>query len=270
MFGRDPRLPVDALLGGSSETDGDGSVDDWLAVHQGRLRDAYQRAGTHLDKHASDRKLRHDGKRHGTPLTLGKRVYIRSTPPGSNKIQDAWRPEVYKIIGIPDKDGDPYTIERADRSGQPDRVCRANLQPVVLPEVVPDTPPAAVGVVSEPSRSAAEESADDESDDVLVCIAPAIVHPAESFDPLVTEYPTDLGQPECGDNCDSVVPPIAAPRRSKRIEERQARLDAHLGTIPPPIPAPRNNRKVDGIPAEHLTPFMTSMFAALRQSGVMQ
>ena len=270
MFGRDPRLPVDALLGGSSEIYGDGSVDDWLAVHQGRLRDAYQRAGTHIDKHASDRKLRHDGKRHCTPLTLGKRVYIRSRPPGRNKIQDDWRPEVYKIIGIPDKDGDPYTIERADGSGQPDRVCRANLQPVVLPEVVPDTPPAAVGVVSEPSRSAAEESADDESDDVLVCIAPAIVHPAESFDPLVTEYPIDLGQPECGDNCYSVVPPIAAPRRSKRIEERQARLDAHLGTIPPPIPAPRNNRKVDGIPAEHLTPFMTSMFAALRQSGVMQ
>ena len=269
MFGRDPRLPVDALLGGSSETDGDGSVDDWLAVHQGRLRDAYQQAGTNLDKYASDRKPRHDRKRHCTPLTLGQRVYIRSRPPGRNKIQDAWRPEVYKIIGIPDKDGDPYTIERTDGSGQPDRVCRANLQPVVLPEVVPDTPPAAVGVVSEPSRSAAEESAD-ESDDVLVCIAPAIVHPAESFDPLVTVDPIDLGQPECGDNCDSVVPPIAAPRRSKRIEERHARLDTHLGTISPPIPAPRNNRKVGGIPAEHLTPFMTSMFAAMRQSGVMQ
>ena len=68
---------------------------------------------------------------------------------------------MYKIIGIPDTDGDPYTIERADGSGQPDRVCRANVQPVVLPEIVPDTPPAAVGVVPEPSRSAAEECADD-------------------------------------------------------------------------------------------------------------
>ena len=117
---------------------------------------------THIDKHAYDRKLRHDRKRHCTPLTLGQRVYIRSRPPGRNKIQDAWRPEVYKIIGIPDKDGDPYTIERDDGSGQPDRVCRANLQPVVLAEVVPDTPPATVSVVPEPSRSVADESADDE------------------------------------------------------------------------------------------------------------
>ena len=79
-------------------------MDDWLAVHQGRLRDAYQRAGTHLDKHASDRKVRHGRKTHCAPLRLGQRVYIRSRPPGRNKIQDAWRPDVYKIIGIPDKD----------------------------------------------------------------------------------------------------------------------------------------------------------------------
>ena len=268
MFGRDPRLPVDALLGGSSETDGHGSVDDWLAVHKGRLRDAYQRAGTHLDKHASDRKFRHERKTHSASLRLGQRVYIRSRPPGRKKIQDAWRPDVYKIIGIPDKD--PYIIEQADESGQPDRVCRANLQPVVLPEVFPATAPAAVGVVPEPSRSAAEESADDEEYDLLVCIASAIAHPAESFDPLVTAGPIDLAQPEFVGNCDTLVPPIAAQRRSKRIQERQVRLDTHLGTIPPSILAPRKTRKTEGIPAEHLTPFMTSMFAAMRQSGVMQ
>ena len=43
-------------------------MDDWLAVHQGRLRDAYQRAGTHLDKHASDRKLSNERKTHPAPL----------------------------------------------------------------------------------------------------------------------------------------------------------------------------------------------------------
>ena len=104
----------------------------------------------------------------------------------------------------------------------------------------------------------------------LYALTPAIAHPAESFDPLVTAGPIDLGQPESVGNCDTLVPPIAAPRRSKRFQERQARLDTHLGTIHPPIPAPRKTRKTDGIPAEHLTPFMTSMFAAMRQSGVMQ
>ena len=98
-------------------------------------------------------------RRYSTPLRLGQRVYIRSRPPERNKIQDDWRPGVYKIIDIPDNDGDPYIIERTDGSGQPGRVCRANLQRVVLPEVVPATTPAAVGVLPEPSRRAAEESA---------------------------------------------------------------------------------------------------------------
>ena len=49
------------------------------------------------------------------------------------------------------------------------RVCRANLQPVVLPEVVPATAPAAVGVVPEPSTGAAEESAEDEEEIYLYC-----------------------------------------------------------------------------------------------------
>ena len=97
-----------------------------------------------------------------------------------------------------------------------------------------------------------------------------LIQLTESFDPLVTAGPIDLGQPEFLGNCDTLVPPIAAPRRSKRIQERQARLDTHLGTIPPPIPSPWKTRKADGIPAEHLTPFTRSIFAAMRQSGVMQ
>ena len=137
MFGRDPRLPVEALLVGSSETDGDGSVDDWLAVHQGILRDAYQRAGTHLDKHASDRKLRHERKTHYAPLRLGQRVYIRSRPPGRNKIQDAWRPDVCKIIGIPDKDGGPHIIELLmdldNRTGFVERICNLLFFPKLFP-----------------------------------------------------------------------------------------------------------------------------------------
>ena len=32
-------FPIDALLGGSSETDGDGSVDDWLAVRDAEVDD---------------------------------------------------------------------------------------------------------------------------------------------------------------------------------------------------------------------------------------
>ena len=46
MFGREARLPINLLLGEDGEVDENPS--NWLATHQARLRDAYQRAGEHL------------------------------------------------------------------------------------------------------------------------------------------------------------------------------------------------------------------------------
>lgn len=50
MFGREARLPIDLLLG--EDEDVEESPIDWLAAHQTRLRDAYQRAGEHLQLQA--------------------------------------------------------------------------------------------------------------------------------------------------------------------------------------------------------------------------
>lgn len=46
MFGQGARLPIDLLLRGDEEVDENQS--DWLAEHQARLTDAYQRAEEHL------------------------------------------------------------------------------------------------------------------------------------------------------------------------------------------------------------------------------
>ena len=46
MFGLGARLPIDLLLRGDEEVDENQS--DWLAEHQARLTDAYQRAEEHL------------------------------------------------------------------------------------------------------------------------------------------------------------------------------------------------------------------------------
>ena len=53
MFGREARLPIDLLLG--EDEDVEESPIDWLATHQTRLRDAYQRAGEHLQLQAKRR-----------------------------------------------------------------------------------------------------------------------------------------------------------------------------------------------------------------------
>ena len=63
LFGREPKLPVDILLGEEQPSeDPPNSVDAWLATHKSRLRDAYQKAGERLQQAAQNRKALHDKK----------------------------------------------------------------------------------------------------------------------------------------------------------------------------------------------------------------
>ena len=76
------------------------------------LRKAY------FDRHAKD-----------APLHIGELVYLRARGmPGRNKIQDAYRPDVFKIVGRRG-DHDVYGIEPADGFGETRWVNRAELRP---------------------------------------------------------------------------------------------------------------------------------------------
>ena len=69
LFGREPKLPVDILLGGDSEsTTQPSQASDWLSAHQSRLRDAYEKAGERLHQAAQGRKVIHERRLHDQPL----------------------------------------------------------------------------------------------------------------------------------------------------------------------------------------------------------
>lgn len=52
LFGVQPRLPVDALLGRECESD---RKQDWLSVHQERLRQAHDKAREYSERKAAER-----------------------------------------------------------------------------------------------------------------------------------------------------------------------------------------------------------------------
>lgn len=90
LFGRDPRLPVDLLLGeGDSGEEVEHSVENWLTIHQDHLRSAFDKAGELSKKQAEQRAELHQKKEYVVPIDVGHRVYCRSRPQGRNKIQDA-------------------------------------------------------------------------------------------------------------------------------------------------------------------------------------
>ncbi|XP_067308989.1 uncharacterized protein [Pseudorasbora parva] len=124
LFGVDPHLPVDALVGRES---GAKPTHDWLAVHQKRLKEAHERAKVYTEKKAAERiDLSHD-KVYCPSIEVGQMVYLRNRPLGRNKIQDAWHSTQYRVIEI---QGTTHTVEPVE-GGPIKRVNRVDLRPCV-------------------------------------------------------------------------------------------------------------------------------------------
>ncbi|XP_042072601.1 uncharacterized protein LOC106632647 [Haplochromis burtoni] len=110
MFGRDPRLPIDFLLGRVQDPV-PGEVQDWVAEHQARLMVAFEGARARLSLAADRRKERHDQRVHPVPLKVGQLVYLRDhSARGRHKIQDLWSSVVYQVLRAPQENGAVYTI----------------------------------------------------------------------------------------------------------------------------------------------------------------
>ena len=108
MFGQEPRLPIDFLLGRVTEPTV-GSVHDWVLEHQTRLRVAFEGVRERLQVAADSRKARHDMNVHDAPLGEGQRVYLRDlNVRGRHKIHDLWSPVGYQVVRAPPEGGSVY------------------------------------------------------------------------------------------------------------------------------------------------------------------
>lgn len=132
MFGQEPRLPVDFLLGRVSNPV-KGEVHDWMVEHQTRLQVAFDGAQDRLRIAAEHRKGYFDSCVRDVPLEVNQVVFLRECAlRGRQKIQDAWSSVVYKVIGTPSLGGSVYTIAPVDDVTKVKRVHRSLLKPQVL------------------------------------------------------------------------------------------------------------------------------------------
>lgn len=86
LFGTQPHLPVDALLGREPERFPEFN---WLAVHKERLHDAHAKAREYAAQKAAERVARHENDVYCPEVGVGQQVYLRYRPAGRNKIQGA-------------------------------------------------------------------------------------------------------------------------------------------------------------------------------------
>lgn len=159
MFGRQGRQPVDLLLGTGDQDD---IQTDWVIEHQRRLREAYSRARTQLEREADQRKNCFDRTANDMPLADGERVYRRKRGIlGRNKIQDAWDDTVYRVISRQGTN-DVYVITPVDGSDVQHTLHRSSLKPYVPGNDAPVLTKRRLPCVPTARRDVDDDSSDDE------------------------------------------------------------------------------------------------------------
>ncbi|XP_076740530.1 uncharacterized protein LOC143418699 [Maylandia zebra] len=170
MFGQEPRLPVDFLLGRVPDPIS-GDVHEWIQEHQARLQVVHEGAKERLQLAADRRKRHHDKKVKEVPLNDGQLVFLRDlSGRGRCKIQDRWKPVVYRILKAPKGGGPVYTIAPADDPSSVKHVHRTLLKAVVT-AATPSEGPAPSSSPHGPERSSPEPGHDSSSDSDLLFLS---------------------------------------------------------------------------------------------------
>lgn len=128
MYGRQPNLPIDFLLGLSTKPSDEINIDRWVDLHSEKLSFAYNRAREELNRNEIARKQRHDAGRSEKELQIGDKVFIRNRGlKGRDKIQDKWKAEIHVIVDKPYKS--VYSVKPVN-SDSVKTVNRLELKPV--------------------------------------------------------------------------------------------------------------------------------------------
>ena len=204
LFGREPRLPVDTLLG-RPEPLAAGPI-DWVRQHQERLRSAHHRAADQLNAAAASRASHHPAS--GDPkLNIGALVYIRNRVPGRNKIQDRWRSELFVVTAQP---SEAVCRVRPFAGGAERVLSRRDLMPAKTPS--PPPPTAVVPEHREPGQLRFPDS-DSEEEESWVHLPPCV--PVQSVPQRAARDPVPVPAPPQAPN-----PRVAGQTRQLRRSSR--------------------------------------------------
>ena len=233
LFGRNPRIPVDLLLG-SDTPDGSKSYEAFVESLRDRLQFAYKLAQSNVTKAQAHQKCNFDLKARNNSLYPGDRVLVRNYGLiGTNKIADRWKEEVYVIVEQPDKEIPVYQLKLEHGKGKPKILHRNMLLSVghiPVDQYTSSTTAIANDRVDMIDGTLSNRSSDSDFDYLSDPESVLTIYSSESSD---------------DDSTISVPPPTPVPRRLSRCPS----IISRPTPVPRrPIPAPRLDKTTSTLP----------------------
>jgi transposase InsO family protein len=135
MFGRQPRLPADAVMNLRFPEESERvSYTEYADSLRRKLDYVYKLVTEHAQKSSRHQKKHYDTRVRGGVLQVGDRVLVRRLGvKGKDKLGDRWEQEVYIVLEQPNPGIPVYTVQREDRKGRTRILHRNLLFPLLLP-----------------------------------------------------------------------------------------------------------------------------------------
>ena len=128
MFGRHPKLAIDAMLGLTANDDKYTSKHEYIRQLRDRLSKAYRKAESLASKSAMDNKARYDAKAKGSRLAIGDLILVRNVSlRGKCKLADMWEDTPYIIVAQPNMDTPVFEVRRDVPHARATRTLHRNL-----------------------------------------------------------------------------------------------------------------------------------------------
>jgi transposase InsO family protein len=153
MFGRHPKLAIDAFLGLSSNNENNKDQHEYIRKLKNRLQNSYKKAEETARNAAKINKHRYDLRARATCLKPGDLVLVRNVNiRGKQKLADRWEDTPYIVVTQPNKDIPVYEVIKDHAHTRKTRVLHRNL---LLP----------LGVVKQKSKQYTYQENDEPSED---------------------------------------------------------------------------------------------------------
>lgn len=164
MFGRNPRLPIDLLLGTYTEAE-QKDYHTYVSDLKQQLLTAYDIASRTAISSKHYHKRRYDRRVRGSSLQIGDHVLVRNLSiRGKHKLADKWEDRVHQVIDQPDQNIPVYIVSPVDNKQQRRTLHRNLLLPIdTLPIELLDS--SRERAVNQPGSDESKQSSDSEMED---------------------------------------------------------------------------------------------------------
>ncbi|KAK7893154.1 hypothetical protein WMY93_022306 [Mugilogobius chulae] len=126
MFGRQPTLPVDLILGLKPPTETHTTHSDYVQSLRQRLKESYALAAENSRKSGERNKLRFDAKVKSAELAEGDRVLVKNVNiRGKHKLADKWERMIHVVVKR--IDGGPVYVVKPESGKGPHRTLHRDL-----------------------------------------------------------------------------------------------------------------------------------------------